>query len=943
MAGLDQVLSAATPVTSALDQAVSTVAPNASPESLTPELAGDIVGAHDDLHDVRQARQNPLWYRMLTHGLQGAVVGGLGFGAKGGAILAGEKSLVPGMIGGAGLGAAIGGGGAIASELLNRATEGSRLRRANRLLGKIGPTIKKRLEDPDVQEQARSYQSSREYPLRLTELGLLAGGVAGAAAGIHRPQPVDNDTPMQVFGVDGPLKSKMLGSAKGSLIGGIAGGALGLLGGILWRRHQRQKLTNQLRKTADLPENVWLETNAPRTTPTGGNPRKASNRSTLIGMGGRPESYAAGRIISNYVKSALANLTSDTSTSPAPDQIRRPDGGIDYTKALRRLAARRTETPEQAAELLDSWGVEKLAEGSANLRSRSETIAYNADGVVAIRKSDFLQFPGGGIDDGEDAEAAAYREAIEEADLKLLHLHSIGVQEVVWPKGEKIVEGFDGFRNYLFVAMDGGKLGTTHDDNEDFVTIPFKEAIDFLTELRTRKELEWRIPMIDAELEALKRAKDLAEDGELTPIKLARLVCGQTKKHVDKMPFGLQIVDWHKQPNADGITVTTTDPEAMQRSRDRAKVAEQLNDEELEAYCEAFEKLAAAIEAQGPRNVVMEHHEADREGNHPAILIDMDDTVRQWKPGPNMYAGLNSHHIMPGRKETLQPLKAMGFKVIGVTNHCCKDDAGHKGLDPERLHKIQHETIGMMDGALDDIVFTHYPDPDVLKPAPTMLHYAMKRHGLDPNRTIMVGDNEDHDGGAAKAAGVPYMHPDHFFADPEVTVAAIKQALSAHEQGQEKKADVINTMPVPEYINLNSQGQVLAAPDKNRRYRFPRVGTGKPAPYEPTLRFLPPEGATEPGVHGYDVNFHVGQGDMDPTTAGMEGAQWMDPQAVLKDMYASMGLKANSGYRDLDRARARVLLRALKKRQPTAAPVAPVHTIQPPADPSMTAGPDFAT
>jgi HAD superfamily hydrolase (TIGR01662 family) len=320
----------------------------------------------------------------------------------------------------------------------------------------------------------------------------------------------------------------------------------------------------------------------------------------------------------------------------------------------------------------------------------------------------------------------------------------------------------------------------------------------------------------------------------------------------------------------------------------------------------------------GPLNVVMPAEEPHRTDKAPGILVDLDDTIRQWNPGPNMYAGLNSHSIMPNRKETLAPLKKLGFRIIGVTNHSCKSDAGHRGLTPDKLHKIQHETLGLMDGLIDDIVYSPKPDPDVLKPAPTMLHYAIERHGLDPERIIMVGDNEDHDGGAAKAAGVPYMHSDHFFADPEVTVKAITKELEG--SGHEKKADVISTVPMPEYIHLNSQGQVLAAPDKNRRYRFPRQGTGKPAPYEPTLRFLPPEGAAEPGVHGYDVNFNIGEGDIDPTTAGMEGATWMDPQAVLKDMYASMGLKANAGYRDLDRARARVLLRALKRRKPPQVP-----------------------
>ena len=134
-----------------------------------------------------------------------------------------------------------------------------------------------------------------------------------------------------------------------------------------------------------------------------------------------------------------------------------------------------------------------------------------------------------------------------------------------------------------------------------------------------------------------------------------------------------------------------------------------------------------------------------------------------------------------------------------------------------------------------------------------------------------------------------------------------------------------------EFVHFNHLGQILVAPDANRRYKFPHIGKGKPAPYERAVRFVPPAGVPEPGQHGYDVTMHVGDGPVDETQ--FPGGEWKDPKEVTKNLYASMGLTSqNAHYRDLDRARARVILRALKHRarEPMAIEPVPVPIQVPP-------------
>lgn len=963
MAGLDSVLQAATPVTNTIDKVVD-ILPTQEDSGLTPERAADIVDAQDTVHAIGQARRHPLWYRLLASAIPGAAVGGLGLGAKAGAILAGDRAMVPTMAAGASAGAALGGGASVLSELFDRATESTRLRRANRTLNGVSTGVKRRLADPDVAGRAQAYQAARDYPMRLAELGALVGGLGGSAYGAHSTPAGAGDPRVKLFGVEGPTTHQIANASRYGLAGTLAAAAAGAVGGTWWKNRKRKELVHELshRKVAmdygkklqdmffrqhppelwstlkdgvkvmlvdgpavrsllltefiggghglvydfipadeiwieksipehdrsyilihelyeralmsqgwdydtahdeanrvegkvrrmtltdktaaarqpdpDKPEDTWLATNAPPRTPTGGRPSRSSNKSLMTGIGNTIERYAGGHRVDRLDKVAQANQTSGIA--------------ISLGSVIAKVANQKTP----------------------NLRSRAETVVYNQDGVVAIKKDDFLQFPGGGIDDGEEPAFAAYREAIEEADRKLLHLQPFGVQEAVWPAGENIVEGYDGFRNYLFLAMDGGRCGTTHEDNEDFGIVSFTGAIDFLESLKDRKDLQWRRSMIDAELAAIKQAQTACQD--MTAKKLA----------------GCQEGELAGSPSQETV---------------------------------------------GPCCAIMPHEEQDRTDNSPAILVDLDGTIRSW-PDYESYSKLNCHQIMPGRKETLGPIRGMGFRIIGVTNHSCHEDEGHKGMTPERLAQIQHETIGLMDGILDDIVYTPHPDPDILKPAPTMLHFAIKRHGLDPARVMMVGDNEDHDGGAAKAAGVPFMTADDFFRDPEITVAQIKQLVGETLQPETKTADAINLLPRSEYILLNQNGQVLAAPDQGRRYRFLNLDDPtqyglktRRAPYQGPLRFVPQAGVAEPGAHGYEYNFHTGEVTNPETPYATDGLAWQDPHKVLKDLYGSMGRKENAQYRELDRARASVLLRALKAHKKK----------QPPANPGMTASPGF--
>lgn len=785
------------------------------PEKTFPERAASYIDARDTKATIQDERKTPGWQRVLSYAVPGAIAGALGIGLKGGMAFGNRDALIHGMQ----FGAVSGAGMATATSLYDQLSEKRRLRRAKRIVNQTNDYTKERVSQPVLSEPASDYQRSRAYPLRYGEVGMLAGGIAGTTAGRLLAPHVDPSQDRQVELPFGFHASANALSSMGRY--GLGGTALGIGAGVLAghfvKEHRRKKLIEALSKHAE--DYVKTSGLSPEQMAEEEKRRKRVEQ-VVVSMMTLPK-LAVTQTLSNVPNNAPRGLVHT---------------GGRTAKASNRSMMRNAMVEQYAAGQFLKWSADN------KMRPRSEVVIYNKTGIVGLKKEDHILFPGGGIDDGETPEFACYREAIEEADRKLLHMKPMGYTESVWPKDQVLVEGFEGSRTYHFMALDGGTIGTNHPDKEAFTVIPFEEALKFLEELLSRPGQEWAKEDNENRIQSIEEAQKMVEAGFTEPAKLASV-----------------------KTSAATLSVMTDD-------------------------------------------------EPDRHDNHPAVLVDLDHTIRDW---PRETRGLGEQFVMPNRKETLKPLKDLGFKVIGVTNQTTNEN-----ISPEHLAALQHETLGHMDGIIDDVCYTPSADPTILKPSPHMIDHVIRRHGLDRNRTVMVGNHDDHDGGAAKNAGIPYVDEKQFFADPEATIESIK-----HLSGQPKVADTVATLPRNEYIVMNDQGQVLVKPTGERRYEFPTKGMGTRAPYEPAIRHMPPGGAAEPGIHGYDYQLHNG------TQGELEGGQWVDADEVRKNLYASMGLKANAPYRDIDRARSRVIFRQhkkLKASQPAIAPTVPTEPLTPP-------------
>ena len=127
------------------------------------------------------------------------------------------------------------------------------------------------------------------------------------------------------------------------------------------------------------------------------------------------------------------------------------------------------------------------------MRPRSEIIIYNEDGILGIKKDDYLLMPGGGIPDGETPENSAVREALEEADAIVKNMEKYDVIESIFDPDNIISPGWDGERTHFFMALYGGEGRMNHPDKEAFKFIPFNEAIAFLNDLIKDPKQEWAL------------------------------------------------------------------------------------------------------------------------------------------------------------------------------------------------------------------------------------------------------------------------------------------------------------------------------------------------------------------------------------------------------------------------------------------------------------------
>ena len=118
----------------------------------------------------------------------------------------------------------------------------------------------------------------------------------------------------------------------------------------------------------------------------------------------------------------------------------------------------------------------------------------------------------------------------------------------------------------------------------------------------------------------------------------------------------------------------------------------------------------------------------------PAVFLDRDGTLIRNVPYINDPAKVE---LFPDVVESLTRLKQAGYRVVIITNQ--------SGFDRGLLTPEQYEAVHtrMLELAGPGVIDATYMCPDFgprRKPSPEMIHEAARDLGIDPTRSVMIGD-----------------------------------------------------------------------------------------------------------------------------------------------------------------------------------------------------------
>jgi D-glycero-D-manno-heptose 1,7-bisphosphate phosphatase len=149
-----------------------------------------------------------------------------------------------------------------------------------------------------------------------------------------------------------------------------------------------------------------------------------------------------------------------------------------------------------------------------------------------------------------------------------------------------------------------------------------------------------------------------------------------------------------------------------------------------------------------------------------AVFLDRDGvinraTVRDGKPYPP--DTLDELEVLDGVPDALSKLRQAGFRLIVVTNQPDVARGAQTRETIEAMHELLASSL-----AVDEIVACYHDGDacDCRKPKPGALLDAARRHGLELERSFMVGDRW-RDIEAGQRAGCRCLFVDHGYREKQ--------------------------------------------------------------------------------------------------------------------------------------------------------------------------------
>lgn len=153
------------------------------------------------------------------------------------------------------------------------------------------------------------------------------------------------------------------------------------------------------------------------------------------------------------------------------------------------------------------------------------------------------------------------------------------------------------------------------------------------------------------------------------------------------------------------------------------------------------------------------------EHTNRALLLDADGTLRETFSGELYPRSAGDVKILPGRTEVLRRWVEAGFKLFLVSN---QSGIASGKLSEEAARAAFERTRELLGVPIEEVAYCpHRAFPVVCfcrKPMPGMGVYLMRKHKLDPGKTLMVGDMES-DRKFSQGLAIAYYDAREFFVD----------------------------------------------------------------------------------------------------------------------------------------------------------------------------------
>ncbi len=124
----------------------------------------------------------------------------------------------------------------------------------------------------------------------------------------------------------------------------------------------------------------------------------------------------------------------------------------------------------------------------------------------------------------------------------------------------------------------------------------------------------------------------------------------------------------------------------------------------------------------------------------PGVFFDRDGTIMH---DANYLADPKGVTVFPGVPESLEKLRARGFRLIMITN---QSGIGRGYFTRAQYDAVQAEVLRQLGSAQIDATYV-CPDPPGVeskcrKPQPGMVLEGAREHAVDLSRSIFIGDKE---------------------------------------------------------------------------------------------------------------------------------------------------------------------------------------------------------